>query len=600
MEKTEDLDIKIRFCTENGSGSSTANNIILKAIFKMGIPVSGRNFFPSNIQGLPTWYYLRINSKGFLARREMDDIVVIMNPVTAEKDLENINPGGYVIINESIQNKYFQEDVTFLRVPVDRILKDSEAPSNLLVYLSNVVYVGILAFLIGIDLLKINEVLDQHFNGNKKAIDVNMKVIQASYEWSQANAKEIEHFYLKPSSWNKGKIMVDGNTAAALGALYGGLQFSAWYPITPATSLAETISEFLPSLRTDKKTGRKTCVVVQAEDELAAIGMVVGAGWAGLRSMTSTSGPGLCLMSEYLGLAYFAEVPLVVWNVQRVGPSTGLPTHTSQGDLTFTYFMSHGDKNYIILLPANPNECFEFGWKALDIAEVYQTPVIVLSDLELGMDEWATDAFKYPETKIQRGKILWEDELENIIKMTPQGWGRYLDIDGDGIPYRTIPGNSHPQSSYLARGTGHDEFANYSEKRKDWEKNLNRLSTKVLNASEKLPDPEINEKSDSKVGIISYGTTDSPVREAIELENKNNQNLSYMRIKALPFKNKVKKFISKKEKIFVVENNRDGQMYQLLCMNYPEYANRIIRIAHCDGASISTDWVIGEIEKHIA
>jgi 2-oxoglutarate ferredoxin oxidoreductase subunit alpha len=388
--------------------------------------------------------------------------------------------------------------------------------------------------------------------------------------------------------------MLDGNTAGALGALYGGLQFAAWYPITPATSLAESLNEYIPTLRTDPETGNTSCVVVQAEDELAAIGMVVGAGWAGLRAMTSTSGPGMCLMSEFMGLAYFAEVPLVVWDVQRVGPSTGMPTHTSQADLSFSYFLSHGDRDFVILLPGNINECFDFGWMALDIAEELQSPVIVLSDLELGMNTWIADQLKYPDKPIHRGKILWEKDLEQFTKKFGQEWGRYLDVDGDGITYRTLPGNMNEKAPYFTRGTSHDDYAHYSEDPEIWEKNLLRLKKKFEKAKAIVPGPAIS-SNHSKEAIISYGSTDMAMAEVIRSFQKNGRSFDYMKINAIPFNENVLQFIEEHEKIYVVENNRDGQMMQILCVNYPDLAEKFISISRSDGLSLSGEWITEHI-----
>jgi 2-oxoglutarate ferredoxin oxidoreductase subunit alpha len=413
----------IYFSTVNGSGSATANSTILKAIFKMGIPVSGRNIFPSNIQGMPTWYSMRVSGKGYLGRLEKDDILVCLNKEVIEDDIKRINPGGILLVDSTITIPEISNECCIFRMPIDQILDECKVPAHLRIYLANMVYVGIMAELIDIEIDMIESVLNQHFKNSKSAVDPNMQVVLNSYEWSKRNVSCEKRFLLKAPLKIEDRIIVDGNTAAAIGALYGGLQFSAWYPITPATSISESLNEYIPKLRFDEENSTATCVVIQAEDELASIGMVVGAGWAGLRSMTSTSGPGLCLMAEFLGLAYYAEVPLVVWDVQRVGPSTGLPTRTSQGDLSFTYSISHGDTNYIILIPANIQECFEFGWKALDIAEKFQTPVIILSDLELGMNEWVSKDFEYPDTEINRGKVIWEDELEEMISKGIN-WGR--------------------------------------------------------------------------------------------------------------------------------------------------------------------------------
>jgi len=591
-------DFGITFSTINGSGSATANNTIQKAIFRMGIPVSARNIFPSNIQGMPTWYSLRVSKDGFIGRLEKDDILVAMNPESVVKDIGNLNPGGILLINKNIKFPEIRNDIFIHSMPVDDLLKSSEVSSNLNIYLANMVYVGVLAYLIGIEMEKIESALDQHFNGKKNAIEPNLRVVKKSFEWAEANLKEHSPYTLSPMQTTIGKIMIDGNTAGALGALYGGLQFAAWYPITPATSLAEALNDFVPHLRVDPGTSKITCAVVQAEDELAAIGMVIGAGWAGLRSMTSTSGPGLCLMSEFLGLAYFTEVPIVVWDVQRVGPSTGMPTHTSQGDLSFSYFISHGDKDFVILLPGNMNECFEFGWQALDIAEKLQTPVIILSDLELGMNIWMADPLQYPDKEIDRGKVLWEDDLEKFAKDKQKEWGRYVDFDGDGIPYRTIPGNLNSKAPFFTRGTSHDPYAGYSESSQDWENNLLRIKKKFETAKLISPQPEIINNG-FEFGIISYGSTDMPVKEAIALLENESKKSDYLRIRSLPFSKVVEQFIENHQRIFVVENNRDGQMRQLLCINFPEHATKFISVAHSDGLSLSAQWIVDKVLSEI-
>lgn len=593
-------DFGITFSTVNGSGSATANNTILKAIFKMGIPVSARNIFPSNIQGMPTWYELRVSEKGYMGRLEKADILIAMNAETVQADISKLNPDGMLLINESIPIVNIPKKLDVHRMPVDKILQDCNVPQYLDIYLANMTYVGVLAFLVGIDLDKIEAALDHHFNSHRSAIEPNLNVVKKANEWARKNITKESRYHLEAPALTKDKIMMDGNTAGALGALYGGLQFAAWYPITPATSLAETLNEYIPKLRTDPETGDITCVVVQAEDELAAIGMVVGAGWAGLRSMTSTSGPGLCLMAENLGLAYFAEVPLVVWDVQRVGPSTGLPTHTSQGDLSFSYFISHGDKEFVILLPADVNECFEFGWKALDIAEQLQMPVIVLSDLELGMNIWMSEKLRYPDQKMKRGKVLWEKELDKFIKDKDQMWGRYKDFDGDGIPYRTVPGNLNKNAAYFTRGTGHDEYANYCENAQDWENNLLRLKKKCEKAKELIPGPEIRTQPGSRTGLISYGSSNMPVLEAMDMLQRENQKVDYLRLKALPFTKETEEFLKNHDSIFVIEANRDGQMKDLLCMRFPEYAARVVSIARCNGLSLSAEWIVREIQQKVS
>ncbi len=477
----------ITMATINGSGSQTSNLTLMRALFKMGIPVSGKNMFPSNIQGLPTWYTIRLNEGGYLARCEDQEIVVAMNPTTVAKDMEEIITGGVLFYDDSIKLPITRTDIHLYPMPVKQMVRDSGTPPNLRDYIANMVYVGIVAFILGIDMDRIYQALEFHFKGKQKPIDLNWSMIKNAHDWAEKNLQKSDAYSVKPSNKTDGYIMADGNTAAALGALYGGLQFAAWYPITPATSLAETLNEYVPVFRKDPVTGKNTCVVLQAEDELAAIGMVVGAGWSGLRSMTSTSGPGFSLMVEYVGLAYFSEVPVVIWDIQRIGPSTGLPTRTSQGDLRLAYFMGHGDIKHVILFPGSVTECFEFGWKAFDIAERLQTPVIVLSDLDFGMNQWMTKPFEYPDKPMDRGKVLWEEDLKKLSSK----WGRYVDVDGDGITYRTLPGNKLPNAAYFARGTGHDEYANYSEEPETWENNLLRLRHKIDGSVAILPKPVI-------------------------------------------------------------------------------------------------------------
>ncbi len=439
-------DFSITVGTVNGSGSQTSNLTILRALFKMGIPVSGKNVFPSNIQGMPTWYTIRVNKAGFLARCDDQEIVVAMNPASFTQDQAAVKPGGVFFYADDIKLPVTRQDVVVYPMPVKLLIRGVEVAPNLRDYIANMVYVGILAHMLDIDLEYIRQALDFHFKGKPKPVELNYGVIKSAYEWAEANLQKTDPYCVEPMNATAGFIMADGNTAAALGSIYGGVQLAAWYPITPATSLAEELLEYLPLLRKDPaEPDKNTFAVIQAEDELAAIGMAVGAGWAGLRAMTSTSGPGLSLMTEYAGLAYYAEVPIVVWDVQRVGPSTGLPTRTAQGDLSFVAFMGHGDTQQIILLPGSVNECFEFGWKAFDIAERMQTPVFVLSDLDFGMNQWMTKPFEYPDTPMDRGKVLWEGDLDRLNGE----WGRYKDVDGDAIPYRTVAGQPAPTRGLL-------------------------------------------------------------------------------------------------------------------------------------------------------
>lgn len=588
-------DFAITFCTVNGSGSATANLTVMRALFKMGIPVSGKNIFPSNIQGLPTWYTLRVSKDGYVGRVEKDNIIVAMNPATFVKDLEFLVPGGVVLYNEDIKTPPNRDDLIYYPMPVKQLIKTVEIPSQLRDFVSNMVYVGILSYLLDIDLNAVHAALEFHFKGKKTPIESNMVVIQNAYQWAKENLQKKDPYKVAPMDKTKGKLLADGNTAAALGSIYGGVQFVSWYPITPASSLPEALIEYLPKLRTDPETGKQNYVVVQAEDEIAAIGMLVGAGWAGLRAMTATAGPGLSLMSEYMGLAYFAEVPLVVWDVQRVGPSTGLPTRTAQGDITEVYFMSHGDTQYIQLFPGNINECFEFGWRAFDIAERLQMPVLVMSDLDLGMNNWMCDPFEYPQTPMDRGKVLWEKDLEAILQKNEGKWGRYLDVDGDGIPYRTLPGNLHPKGAYFARGTGHDEFAGYSEDPEVWERVLNRLAKKWETAKQYIPENVLYPRDSAQIGIIAVGSTEPAILEALDLLEQEGIKADYLRIRAFPLKEDVQKFIESHQRIYVVEINRDGQLRQILMINYPQNAGKLVQVSRINGLPLSARWIRDEI-----
>jgi len=592
IPKTPDRinDFCITFATVNGSGSQTANMTIMRAMFKMGIPVSGKNRFPSNIQGLPTWYSIRVSKDGYIGRIEDDDILIAMNPASFVKDIEFLCPGGVLFYSDDIKSPITRDDIYVYPMPVKKIAREADIQPALRDYIANMVYVGVVAQILGIDLSKIYDALDFHFKGKKKAIDSNFDVVKAASDWAKENLVKEDHFYIEPMKPLEGYIMADGNTAGALGSIFGGIQFSAWYPITPASTLPEALNEYLPQFRIDPDTGKQTYAVIQAEDELSAIGMAIGAGFAGLRAMTATSGPGLSLMSEYLGLAYYSEVPVVVWNIQRVGPSTGLPTRTAQADMTMSYFLSHGDTQYVMLIPGTVQECFEFGWKSFDIAERLQTPVLVMSDLDLGMNQWMTKKFEYPDKPMDRGKILWEDELEKIIDQ----WGRYKDLDGDGIPYRTVPGNQHPKAAYFARGTGHDDYAQYSEEPDVWEKGMERLRLKFETARSMLPEPILN-STQSKIGIISYGSADPAVVESTHILTNKGLPIDYLRIRAIPFNQQVREFLETHERIYVAEMNRDGQMAQILSVDYPDLAPKIIPLAKMDGLPLSARWISTQI-----
>jgi 2-oxoglutarate ferredoxin oxidoreductase subunit alpha len=590
-------DFCITFSTVNGSGSATANTTLMRALYRMGIPVSGKNIFPSNIQGQPTWYTLRLSKKGYLARVEKDDIIIAMNPTTLSREITYLMDGGVLLVPDDFKLPEIPENIIVYPMPVKKIIRETEVQPNLRDYISNMVYVGVLCWMLGIDLQLIHDALSFHFKGKQKAVELNLNAIKSAHDWAAANLEKKDVYHVEPMNGLEGYIMADGNTAAALGSLYGGLQFAAWYPITPATSLAESLNEYVPQLRKDPETGKDTCIIVQAEDELAAIGMAIGAGWGGLRAMTSTSGPGLSLMTEYIGLAYYAEVPVVIWDVQRVGPSTGMPTRTAQGDLTMVNFLSHGDTQMIILIPGSINECFEFGWKSFDIAERLQTPVIVMSDLDFGMNQWVTPKFEYPATPMDRGKVLWEEDLEAKMKEWNGTWGRYLDVDGDGITYRTLPGNQDIHSGYFARGTSHDEYAKYSESPEVWERLFDRIKKKFETALQYLPKPVIYETIGNKIGLISSGSNDPAVVEARDLLLSKGFATDYMRIRSIPFSEEVREFLEKHDRVYIIENNRDGQLMQLLLIQYPEFGKKMISTAHMDGLPLSATWIMDQIEK---
>jgi len=581
-------DFSITVGTVNGSGSSTANNTILRTIFKMGVPVSGKNLFPSNIQGLPTWYTIRTNKDGFIAHHEHRDIVIAMNPASFARDLESVIPGGAFFYADDIKQPVTRTDIAIYPMPIKAIIRsDATIPTSFRDLVSNMVYVGILAQMINLDMDKILAALTFHFKGKQKPIDMNFNALKAGAEWAKANLEKKDPFTIEPMNKTDGLIMTDGNTAAALGSIFGGVQFLGWYPITPATSIAESLNEYLPQLR-KREDGKQTYAVVQAEDELAALGMCIGAGWAGLRAMTNTSGPGLSLMTEFAGLAYYAEVPVVIWDVQRIGPSTGLPTRTSQGDLTFAYFIGHGDSQSIILLPGDVSECFEFGWRSFDVAERIQTPVFVLIDLDMGTNQWISKPFEYPEEPMDRGKVLTEKELEDL----KGNWGRYLDKDGDGVGYRTFPGNKHPLSSYFTRGTGHDEYAKYSEEASVYFANMERLKKKQETAKQYVPAPVLHTTKGATIGIIAYGSTEAAVLEAqYQLNKEHGIKSDFLRIRALPFTKEVDKFLAKHDQFFIVEMNRDGQMDQILKTEYPQFAPKLKSVAFGDGMPASAKWV---------
>jgi len=593
MTVTNDFSMVV--ATANGTGSQTANLALLRALFKMGIPVNGKNIFPSNIQGLPTWYHIRVSYEGFTARRHTSEVLVAFNQATVKEDVAALPAGGVCIYNDDWRDVPLRDDVTNYGIPVNTFLRQADVRGKLRDYMANMVYVGAVAQLLGISLEKIEEALTFHFGGREKLVTQNMDIVRLVYDWTAENIEKRDDYAVEALDLTGGQILVTGNEAAALGAIFGGVTLVSWYPITPSTSLVDAINDYLPRLRRDSETGEVSCAVIQAEDELAAVGMVVGAGWAGARAMTATSGPGISLMTEFVGLAYFAEIPAVIWDVQRVGPSTGLPTRTSQGDIIAAYFLGHGDTKHVLLLPATVGECFEFGTTAFDLAEQLQTPVLVMSDLDLGMNNWMAKPFDYPAEPLRRGKVLTAAEVAERVKNG--GYGRYVDVDGDGIGYRTLPGNDHPRAAYFARGTGHTPQAVYSERPEDWHENMERLARKFETARQLVPPPVIDEVDGAEIGIIAYGTSLDAITEARYRLAKAGVKASFMRLRALPINGDVRDFISRYDRLLVVELNRDGQLCEILKMELPDLATKLQPLTHSDGLPLTARWLVDAIQK---
>jgi 2-oxoglutarate ferredoxin oxidoreductase subunit alpha len=576
-------DLVLNVGTVNGSGSQSANNIVMKTIFRMGIPVGGKNLFPSNIAGLPTWFTIRANKDGYTCRRVENDIVVAMNPDTIVEDLRSVRPGGYFIYNSDLKfpTEVLRDDVINYGIPFKQLVDLVTDQIKIKKLLTNMVYVGVLAELMGLDQEVLTEAVRDNF-GAKKAtvIEVNMKAIETGRNYVRENIKEIFKFKVERMNANANKIIIDGNSAAAIGLVFGGCSFVSWYPITPSSSVAESFQKYAELYR-KTPTGENKFVIIQAEDELAAMGMVLGASWAGARAMTTTSGPGISLMAEFAGYSYFAEIPAVIWNVQRVGPSTGLPTRTMQGDIQFAHLLSHGDTKHPLLLPANASECFEFGQTCFDLAERLQTLVFVMSDLDIGMNFWPTDEFQYPTKPYDRGKVLNEEALEKV-----QSFHRYKDTDGDAIPYRTLPGTRNPKAPFFTRGSGHNDLAQYTEKSEDYVNLVDRLTRKWETAKTIVPAPIVKISQGSKVGVIAYGSTDIAIPEAFHDLKQNGLTPSYLRLRSVPFAAEVQKFLETHEVIYVVEQNRDGQMLQLLRSEYPLLAAKMRSVLHYDGLPI--------------
>ncbi|MFB3920833.1 MAG: 2-oxoacid:acceptor oxidoreductase subunit alpha [Terriglobia bacterium] len=576
-------DLSIQVATVNGSGSQTANMVLLRSIFQMGIPVSGKNLFPSNIAGLPTWFTIRASKQGYIARRKEIDFLVAMNPETADEDVRDLRSGSAVVYDERLNVKRLRNDCVFYPVPFDQLVAPVCPDAKLRKLVRNMIYDGVLAKLLGIEMEEIQRALYKQFRKKVKAAELNFNAARAGYEFAEKNLQKADRFSLQRMDATRGKIIIDGNSAAALGAMFAGVTVVTWYPITPSSSLCETLIEYMKRYRIDPETRKATFAIVQAEDELAAIGMALGAGWAGARSMTSTAGPGISLMTEFVGFGYYAEIPAVLFNVQRVGPSTGLPTRTAQGDILSTAFLSHGDTMHPMLFPCSVEECYSMAMEAFDLAEGLQTPVFVMMDLDLGMNNWMADAFQYPEKPIARGKVLSKEDLERLGRFE-----RYRDVDGDGVGYRTLPGTDHPASGYFTRGSGHDEKAHYTERPDDYVHNVDRLTHKLETARTRVPQPVFQEAARSEVGVIAYGSSHWAILETLDqLRDEHDLNASYCRVRGFPFSESVKDFIHRHKRVYVVDQNRDGQLLQLLRLDVAaDEVKKLRSVRHYNGLPI--------------
>ena len=569
-------DFTVNIATANGTGSQSANLILLHSMFEMGVPVSGKNLFPSNISGLPTWFIIRASDEGYQAPGDFTHIQVVMNKDTWLADVEKAEPGTIIIHNMDVKLPVEREDCIVLGMPMTKMARAINP--KLARMIANMYYVGALAEILGIEDSAIASAVIQQFRGKEKAIELNLQAISEGRGFAKENWNCDIGYSVAARDKDPNTFLIEGNEAAALGCIFGGINMLSWYPITPSSSLAESIISWLPKLR-EAEDGGATCAVIQAEDELAAVGMVVGAGWAGGRGMTCTSGPGISLMSEFIGLAYFAEVPGVIWDVNRVGPSTGLPTRTQQSDLTMLYEASHGDTQHIVLIPGTVDECFEFGWRSFDVAEQFQTLVFGFSDLDLGMNRWVTAGFEYPDQKLDRGKVIKTQEQLDAI----ENFGRYRDVDGDGIPYRTLPGSG--LEPILYRGTGHDEDGVYSEDPEVYAATVARLKRKIEGARDKLPAPVMREENDKQVGIIYYGSVENTITEIDDIiESTTGMKVSTCRVRALPYHSEVERFIAEHDQVVVLEINRDGQLFGILRKELPvEHLSKLYSVAFSDG-----------------
>ncbi|MGD0732547.1 MAG: 2-oxoacid:acceptor oxidoreductase subunit alpha [Terracidiphilus sp.] len=583
-------DFSINVATVNGSGSQSANSVLLKSIFGMGVPVSGKNLFPSNIAGLPTWYTIRASKDGYVARKRDAEVLVALNPDTARQDVLALPAGGVAIYEANLNLKQYRDDVVFYPVPLDKITAAICPEAKLRKLVRNMVYVGAVAHLLNIDLGVVESGLRKQFAKKVKVFELNFGAVKAGRDYAAENLTKQDPYFIERMNQTTGKIIIDGNAACGMGAVFAGVTVVAWYPITPSTSVVEATTDLLKKFRVTPD-GKATFAVVQAEDELAAIGMVLGAGWAGARSMTATSGPGISLMTEFSGLGYYAEIPGVIFDIQRSGPSTGMPTRTSQADLLKVAFLSHGDTKHIVLLPGNVKECFELGYAAFDLAERLQTPVFVLSDLDLGMNNWMSEPFDYPEKPQDRGKVLTAEDLNRL-----GSFARYRDVDGDAIGWRTLPGTNHPKAAYFTRGSGHNDAAGYTEKPEEYVEVMERLARKFENARTLVPGPVTVKDGTSKIGFLAYGSSDFALRESLDqIDREYGRKADYMRIRAYPFAHEIHDFVASHERVYVVEQDRDAQLASLLKLDLPaDQAVKLRSILHYNGLPLDAQTVTEE------
>ena len=587
-------DFVVRFANVNGTGSASANSLFAKSIFRMGVPVSAKNIFPSNIQGLPTWYEVRVSEKGYLGRKNGIDLMVSVNPQSLKKDIASVRPGGYFVYDSTkkLYEEFLREDINFIGIPLMDICNREFSDPRQKQLFKNIVYVGALAKLLDISFDEIEKLLSEQFKGKEKLVIPNVKALNLGGDFIAENFDYPLDFRVERRDLVKDWILIDGNAAAGLGAVYGGASVVSWYPITPSTSLVSSFEKYANKLRKDPETGKNNFSVVQSEDELSAIGMAIGANWNGARAFTATSGPGLSLMNEFLGLAYYSEIPVVLADVQRSGPSTGMPTRTQQSDLLMAAYASHGDTKHVLLIPSTPTECFEMMADAFDLAEQLQTPVLFMTDLDLGMNEHMCPPFKWDDSrKYNRGKVLNAEELE-----AAQDWGRYKDVDGDGIPYRTLPGTHPTKGAYFTRGSSHDEKAAYSEDSDTYVRIMNRLVKKLETAKTLVPSPAFyQENNTSEIGVIFFGTSRYAAEEALDIMRADGLKIDAMRLKAFPFCQEVEDFIDAHKQVFVVEQNRDAQMRTLLINELEVNPKKLIRVLNFDGTPITADLIIQPI-----